>query len=191
MRKVDRLKWVERVFGPEFVLPYRVCGTWGEIEAAAGRFEEAGRTWGVRTDLRAGLDQGYGLPFLHHGSMAGAREVWSLHGDRLVYIVSENVLRRRLSAVAARLDAEHVLFEWNGEEPEISQRQMYDRPENLRRVVLGPSGFFFAWGVVPIRCAPPEYASDIGFDRIHDVMVHFDVGEATFTVREDGKVVVW
>jgi hypothetical protein len=37
----------------------------------------------------------------------------------------------------------------------------------------------------------PEYAAAQRFDKIYDVMIHSDVDESTFTVRDDGKVVVW
>lgn len=191
MKKLERLLWIERTFGPEFVLPYRACRTWEEIEFAFSRFESAGRTWGIRTDFVNGRCQGHGLPFLHHGSAAGAKEIWSLHGEKLVYIVSENVLRRRLSGVGIKVGSEHVLFEWNDKEPTISQREMYDKPENVQRIVVGPGGYELVFGEIPIRCVPPEYTSWRRFDEIYDVMIHMDVDEATFTVREDGKLVVW
>lgn len=191
MKKVARLKWIEETFGKDFVLPYRACFSREEIFLAIGGFEMVKKTWGMRTDTRNGQTQGFNLPFVHHGTPQAASDVWDKHGDKLVYIVSENVLCRRLSAVAVKLDPEHVLFEWNGKEATISQREMYKRPENLRQIVLGPSNFFFPWGSLPIRSVRPEYAADLQFDRIYDVMVHSDVDETTFTLRDDGKLVVW
>ena len=48
--------------------------------------------------------------------------------------------------MAGKLDAAHVLFEWTDKEHEISQREMYKKPENLRQLALGPSGYVFLWG---------------------------------------------
>ena len=192
MKKIARLKWIEETFGKEFVSPYIVCMTPQEISYAVSKFEDEKRTWGLRTDTKDGSVQGYNLPFVHHGTPEKASEVWNKWGDKLAYIVVENILVRRLSAVAIKLDQEHVLFEWNDKEHTISQRDMYKRPENLRQIVLGPSNYFFPWGVgEPIRGVRPSYAADQGFDRIYDVMVHSDVDEATFTLRQDGRVIVW
>lgn len=191
MKKVERLRFVESTFGPEFVSPYRACSTLPEIEAAIAGFEASGRTWGLRTDFADGTTQGYQLPFLHHGTPAAARRLWEQRGAGLVYIVCENILRRRLSGVGVKVGPDRVLFEWNDREPTISQRQMYDRPENVRRVVVGPGGCELVWGYAPMWCVPPERASWWGFDRVYDAMVHQGVDEATFTVREDGRIVVW
>lgn len=192
MKKIARLRWIEETFGKDFVLPYWVCTEWAQIELAIKNFEAGKRTWGLRTDLRNGHDQGYQLPFIHHGEIEKAKEVFEKHSDALLYIVCENVLLRRLSAVAIKLDPEHVLFEWNDKEATISQREMYKKPENLRQIVLGPSGYFFPWGGgMPLRCVPPEYAEGFKFDEIYEVMIYSDVDEATFTVRADGKVIVW
>ena len=145
----------------------------------------------MRTDTRDGSVQGFNLPFVHHGTPEKAGEVWEKYGTKLAYIVSENVLRRRYSAVALKLDPEHILFEWNDKEPEISQRQMYSKVDNLSRLVLGPNNLVFREDGVSMRSVRPEYTSRLRFDEIYDVMVHYDVDETTFTLREDGKLVVW
>lgn len=191
MKKVARLKWIEKTFGKDYVLPYLVCNDRKELFQAIMGFEKVKKTWGMRTDFRNGFSQGFNLPFVHHGTTKEAAKVWSEYGKKLVYIVSENVLVRRLSAVALKLDSEHILFEWNDKEPTISQRAMYQRPENLRQIVLGPNNLVFPWNGLPVRSVRPEYAADLKFDRIYDIMVHFDVDETTFTVRDDGKLVVW
>jgi len=151
----------------------------------------AKKTWGMRTDFRDGNTQGFNLPFIHHGTMEEASKIWGQHTENLVYIVSENVLRRRYSAVALKLDSEHVFFEWNDKEPEISQRAMYKKPGNLRQIALGPNNYVFPWDGPLIRSVRPEYAADLKFDEIYDVMIHSDVDETTFTLRDDGKLVVW
>lgn len=191
MKKVARLKWIEETFGKDFVLPYRVCNDQYELHLAICIFEMQKQTWGMRTDTRNGSTQGFNLPFLFHGKIQEAGKIWDAYKDKLVYIVSENVLKVRLQAVALKLDPEHVLFEWNGKESEISQRHMYKHSENLRQIALGPSNFVFPWNGSPLRSVRPEYAADYKFDKIYDVMVHSDVDEATFTVRDDGKLVVW
>lgn len=191
MKKVARLKWIEETFGKDFVLPYRVCVDQYDISLAICCFHMAKKTWGMRTDTKEGTTQGFSLPFLFHGTPEGAAKIWDAHKDKLVYIVSENILRYKLQAVAVKVDPEHVLFEWNDKEPEISQRQMYNRPENLRQIALGPNSLVFPWNGQPIRSVRPEYAQGFKFDMIYDVMVHSDVDEATFSIRDDGKLVVW
>jgi hypothetical protein len=191
VKKVARLKWIEEVFGRDYVLPYRVCRDLTEINLAIARLDEAKRTWGMRTDFKDGAAQGFNLPFVHHGTPEKAAEVWGQYGEKLVYIVSENVLRRRYSAVAVKMDPEHIFFEWNDKEPEISQRAMYKNLGNLRRIVVGPNNLVFREDGISYRSVRPEYTSDLKFDEIYDIMVHFDVKETTFTLREDGKLVVW
>lgn len=191
MKKVARLKWIEETFGKDFVLPYRVCFDAGDIILAISIFEMAKKTWGMRTDFREGSTQGFNLPFVHHGTREAANKVWDEYQDKLVYIVSENVLLRRYSAVAIKLDPEHILFEWNDKEPTISQRQMYKNLDNLRRIVLGPNNLLFREDGIKMRSVRPEYTTDLKFDVIYDVMVHYDVDDTTFTLRDDGKLVVW
>jgi hypothetical protein len=137
------------------------------------------------------LTQAISLPFIHHGTTAAAQKVWDEFKTKCVYIVCENVLRRRYSAVAVKMDPEHIFFEWNDKEPEISQRAMYKNLGNLRRIVLGPNNLVFREDGIAYRSVRPEYTSDLKFDEIYDIMVHFDVKETTFTLREDGKLVVW
>lgn len=191
MKKIARLKWIEETFGKDFVLPYRVCFDTTDLSRAMDAFADAKKTWGMRTDFRNGDTQGFNLPFVHHGTAEKVVEIWEKYGNKLVYIVSENVLRRRYSAVAVKLDPEHIFFEWNDKEPEISQRQMYKNLENLRRIVVGPNNLVFREDGIRYRSVRPEYTADLKFDEIYDVMVHFDVKETTFTLREDGKLVVW
>lgn len=191
MKKVARLKWIEETFGKDYVLPYRVCKDHYDIFLAISCFEMVKKTWGMRTDFRDGESQGFNLPFVHHGTPEAAAKVWDEYKDKLVYIVSENVLRRRYSAVAIKMDPEHIFFEWNDKEPEISQRAMYKNLGNLRRIVLGPNNLVFREDGIAYRSVRPEYTSDLRFDEIYDVMVHFDVKETTFTLRDDGKLVVW
>jgi hypothetical protein len=193
MKKLARLAWIERTFGKEFILPYRACLTRSEVFEAIVGFELVKKTWGIRTDFPNGASQGFNLPFIHHGTPQKAQELWDQYGNKLIYIVVENVLRRRYSAVAVRIDAEHLYIEWNDKEPEISQRDMYKRLENLRRIAVGPNNLVFPWpGGDPVRSVRPEYVRDLKFDQIYDVMIHDpDIKETTFTLREDGKLVVW
>jgi len=191
MTKLERLAWIERTFGQEFVSPYFACENWQEICDAIFTFEDRERTYGIRTDLAGGHVQGYQLPFIWKGSRAAAEELWLNHGSKLVYIVCENVPRRRLSAVALKLDHEHVLFEFNDREPECHQRDMYKIPENVRRIALGPNRFVIPWEGLLVRCFDPADAACYRFDQIYDILIHSDEDEATFTVREDGRIVVW
>lgn len=191
MNKLERLEWIERTFGPEFVSPYFYCQNWQEICDAIFTFESRERTYGIRTDLSDGHVQGYQLPFVWKADRSSAKELWLAHGNKLVYIVCENVPRRRLSAVAQKLDSEHVLFEFNDKEPEQHQRHMALRPENVRQIALGPNRYVIPWEGLIVRCVDPVDASYYRFDEIYDVLIHSDQDEATFCVREDGRIVVW
>lgn len=191
MNKLERLEWIERTFGPEFVSPYFACRDYSAMETAICVFEAKQKTYGIRTDLADGHVQGYQLPFVWKASREEAMKLWLAHGTKLVYIVCENVPRRRLSAVAQKLDAEHVLFEFNDKEPEQHQRHMALKPENVRQIALGPNRYVIPWGNLIVRCFDPSEASDYRFDKIYDILIHSDEDEATFCVREDGRIVVW
>lgn len=68
MKKIDRLRYIEKNFGLEFVLRYFLCKTWGEIEKAIHYFENKGLGWGMRTDTFSGNSQKFMCPFLFKGN---------------------------------------------------------------------------------------------------------------------------
>ena len=195
MRKVERLQQVAKRFGPEFVLPYRVCHSWEEIEEVVREFESRGQTWGVRTDFATGFEQGFDLPFELHGTMEKVRAMWKKNGSELGYIVSWNILTNHCQAVAIVVDKEHVFFEYNPFEPEISQRYMYENPGNLRHLIVGP----FRRSYLPhpqysFRVFQPEdpMIRDLCFDVIYQLGLKPGDEEVTFTVRSpDKKVIIW
>lgn len=189
MKKLDRLRRIEETFGVDYVLPYQACLSMDAIENTAVAFDRAGKTWGMRTDFRNGAEQGFNLPFLQKGTISEARRIYSEHGHSLVYIVSENILKYRLNAVAMKIDKDHVFFEWNLD-PDIPQRKMYDNLSDIRRIAVGPSGAVLAFGEF-FRCVSPEVTSWYRFDKVYDVLVHSEETEATFSVRDDGKLVIW
>jgi hypothetical protein len=192
MKKIERLRWIERVFGPEYVSPYVACYTWDEITSAiCGWKHEKG--WSVRTDTRNGTTQGLLCPFLFEASLADVYRIWRRHGDALVYIVCGRVQPVMLQGVGMRLDDEHVFFEINDQEPMIAQRHMYDRPENLRSFVVGHGGGYF-WNGRAYRSHEPEdvwrFGLDIVYSRIMEVNV--PIGEeVTFSVLPDRSIVIW
>lgn len=190
MRKLDRLAWVERTFGSECVMPYRACRTWGDIRLAISWHEEVPRTWGMRTDRPGGAQQGFNLPFLFHGTHDGAHEIWEAHTTSLVYIVSKNIPSVQLNAVAMRIAPEHILIEWNSKEKTISQRQMYDRLENVRRAVFGP-GSGIPWNRRVWRVMGPLEGSQYRFDKVYQTMMTHNLDEVTFSVAADFQLVVW
>ncbi len=191
MKKVARLRWIQARFGPNYVLPYLECRNWEDVESAVDHFEnERKLSWGMRTDTRNGSTQGYSLPFVHHGTLARAREVWDAHGEKLTYIVSKNIKRVRLNAVAILIDLEHIVVEWNDKEPEASQRTMYKHPENLRQLALGPSGGII-WPMIPMRCVSPVHTGWWRFDEVYKLMTQTGEKEVTFSVTLDGDLVIW
>lgn len=191
MTKLERLSWIERTFGTDCISPYLACRNLVSMINAIDGFQRGGRGVGIRTDLVDGHTQGYQLPFVWKAGFDDAHKLWEKHRDRLVYIVCENVLRVRLNAVAQKLDAEHVFFEFNDREHETTQRDMYKQPDNVRRIALGPNRFVLPWGNLFVRCVDPVDASFYRFDQIYDILIHSDQDEATFSVREDGRLVVW
>lgn len=188
MKKLERLLYIARTYGEDAVLPYQACRTEEDIRSAVGWMESMGRTWGMRSDFRNGSVQGFHLPFLHRGNLPDALKIRETYPS-LVYIVSENILRYRLNAVAVKVGPSHIFVEWN-EDAFIPQRRMYDRPEDLKRIAVGPAGHAEAFGSF-VRAISPEHLSWYRFDIIWDTMIHSDVDETTFSVRDDGKLVVW
>ncbi len=202
MKKLARLKWVEENFGPEFVLPYRACTTWTQVVKAIREFESAGHTWGLRTDTRDGKTQGFLLPFQLRGTVDGAKQIFEETGGKLTYIISHNILSYVCNAVAVPIDQEYIFFEWSCH-PTRSQREMYEDPELIREVVVGP--FPSSHGHQLLLCGrelgplirglTPEsnLAVDLRLSTIYHLLVgRSDVDEVTFSVRApDKKVVIW
>ncbi|MBP9856075.1 MAG: hypothetical protein KBC48_02095 [Candidatus Pacebacteria bacterium] len=195
MRKVERLQQVVERFGSEFVLPYRVCHSWGKIEEAVREFESQGQTWGVRTDFATGFQQGFDLPFELHGTLEKVRAMWDKNGSELEYIVSWNILANHCQAVAIVVDEEHMFFEYNPFEPEIAQRDMYKNPDNLRHLIVGP----FRRSYLPHRQysfrvfqLEDPLVRSLCFDIIYQLGLKPSDEEVTFTVRSpDKKVIIW
>lgn len=190
LKKLERLSWVEKTFGADCVMPYRSCRDWSEIEHAIRWHEGVPRTWGIRTDTVNGHRQGFGLPFVFHGSRLAAQEIWGFHGNRLVYIVSQNLPKVRVHSVALRIDKEHIFVEWNDQEEASSQREMYDHPENLRRAVFGPHNFV-PWNGVVWRSFRPRDGAQFRFEKVYATMMSHGLDEVTFSVARDGRLVVW
>lgn len=190
MKKIDRLRYIEKNFGLEFVLRYFLCKTWGEIEKAIHYFENKGLGWGMRTDTFSGNSQKFMCPFLFKGSIDDARKIWKENGRGLYYIVCENILEVLCHGVAELLDEEHIFIEFNDREPHIAQRHMYERPENLRHLAVGPNSFVFRNEVL-VRSFHPEEVVVYSFDKIYYPMIANKIRETTFTVTPNGKVIVW
>ena len=191
MKKIDRLRYIEENFGPEFVLQYFFCKTWEEIEKSVCCFESKGRGWGMRTDTFSGSSQAFLCPFLFKGNINDARKIWMENNSKLYYIICENILRVLCHGVAQLIDKEHIFIEFNNKEPYIAQRKMYEYPKNLRHLAVGPSSFIFWKKIVLVRCFHPEEVSMYSFDRIYRLMTEKQVGEITFTVTPNGKVIIW
>jgi hypothetical protein len=197
MKKIDRLRWIEKTFGQEFVLPYFFCHNWEEILEAINTFESSGKTWGLRTDIcgseTPGQTQGILYPFLFQGSVDGAKKLWKENGEKLHYLVSLNILEVTCHGVAELLDPEHIFIEFNDKEPFISLRDMYNNMENVRRIGVGPSAFITRWETV-VRCFHPEEVSIYRFDDLYRLMVSTKLVEKTieFTITDVPKrIIIW
>ncbi|MEK7611773.1 MAG: hypothetical protein AAB407_00255 [Patescibacteria group bacterium] len=192
MKKIARLQWIQERFGEEFVLPYKVCTTWKDISLAISEFEKSRKTWGLRTDIIGGTTQGYLQPFLLNGTRKEAQEIWRKSGNKLIYIVCENVLSVVCHGVAIPIDKESVFFEYNSSEPTISQRAMYQNPQNLRHIVIGYGGHAYFAGRF-YRSVSPVFGSIYRFDTVYELALCIPkVDEITFTVRSpDRRLVLW
>lgn len=190
LKKIERLRWVEKTFGADFVLPYFYCTNWSEIENAIKWFEDRKMGWGMRTDTRDGISQGYGCPFLFKGNLKEAHDIWQNNDKSLYYIVSENILEYFCNGVAILLDDEHIFVEFNAEEHDIPQRRMYDNPQNLRRIGVGPASYVM-YNENIVRSFNPEEVTYYCFDRIYFPMIWYKIGEVTFSVRPNKQVIVW
>jgi len=191
MKKLERLAWIQRTFGINYVQGYWTCRTWKEIEETTSYFEnDFGFKWGLRTDTVNGTDQGYQLPFLFNGTLEGARVIWNEHREKLIYIVTERLPIVRLHGVALRVAPEYVFIEWNEREKDIAQRHMYRHPENLRSAVFGPGSQLPLWGAVR-RVINPRHTSQQRFLEVYRLMLTTDVEELTFSVKPNGQVIIW
>lgn len=190
MKKVERLQWIERTYGSDCVSPYRACYDWPTLEAALVDFEQRGLRPSIRTDRSEGATQGYLMPFLFFTNVEAARKLWDQHRTNLIYIVAASVQPVRVQGVAERLDDEHVFFEVNSKEPMISQRDMYKHPENLDRYIVGPSSQYFWCGRL-WRVWRPEYLERFALDQVYSALFRGAADELTFSVKADGRVVIW
>jgi hypothetical protein len=215
MKKLEVLQRNRDLFGDDLVLPYVACYSWPQIKEVALRFEQAGNTWGMRTDWIEGKTQKNHLPFLMDGSLEKAKVVWDEFSTKLVYIVSHNILNYRVSGVAcpvidryAGTNDELVFIEYNP--TNVSQRA-FDQPENIhnvKRVLVGPfySSLSFRssmpvnldwWGVslvgVPVISCTSPLAQYLRFDKLYHLLVgDRQIREVAFSVRNpDGKLVIW
>jgi hypothetical protein len=201
VKKIERLRWVEKVFGQSFVLKYFYCLTWEDVEAAIGFFEKSSKTWGMRTDLVdcwSHCMAGHKLPFLLHGTRKEAKKIWCQYGSSLYYLVSLNLPLVKLHGVAYLVDDEHIYVEINDKEETISQRMMYEHPGNLRSFGIGPSSYIFyppATEKHPsgalYRCYHPEEVMILSLDLLYRQIVAAKVEETTFSVTPQRQVVVW
>lgn len=199
MKKLERLAWIERTFGADMVSPYKACYTWGQIILALSGFWSRGDPRpGVRTDFIGGDTQGFNLPFVYPVSdtagVEAVRRIWLGYSHALVYIVSGSVQPVLTQGVAERLDDEHVFFEVNDKEPEVTQRHMYDHPQNLRQFVLGPSSAYIRrdrGGERLFPCYNPEWGAVQSLDRIYAAMYQGGAHELTFSIKMNKRVILW
>lgn len=199
MNKVNRLRFIVERYGPEFVFPFFVCRTWEEIAKAIVSFESEGKMWGIRTDYPSMQRLGFSLPFIPHANAKQAEELWQQHRDRLVYIIYNTMTEACVNAVAIRLDAEHVLFEYNPVDIFLTQRHMYNHPRNLRQMIVGPHrslryavGNSFA-SSFPVFVLEDARVQDLHFPKMYNLfLIHPDEQEITFSVRlRTNQIIIW
>lgn len=190
MKKINRLQEIERVFGPEFLVKYFFCKDWNEIQEAIKHFESNGEEWGMRTDFNRGLFPGMYCPFLFKGEQEKAKIIWEENKEKLYYLVSERIDTVLCQCVALLLDKEHIFIEFNDKEPHISQREMYNHPENLRNFAVGPASYTLYDNNL-IKSFHPEQVADYGFNKIYFPIIQNKIKETTFTVKPNKKIIIW
>lgn len=193
MKKVERLRFIEKNFGKKYVLPYKECTNERQIIRTVKKFESDGFTWGMRTDLTDGSEQGCLMPFILRGNLDEVLRVFGKWKDKLVYIVSHNILDYVLNGVATLHDSENVFFEINPID-NVAQRHMYDNPKNLRQFFVGEWRRNFHDGLFYPGFKPEDsYPYDFGLSEVYYLLCgRTDVKEITFSVRHpDRKVVIW
>jgi len=199
VRKLDRLREIERLYGPEFVLPYRACYDWPQIEAAVEEFWKTGHTPSLRTDWRATPEQGYGLPFVHPGvSLVQAALLYEQWADKLVYIVCEGVSHEQAlcNVAAQRLGPALFLVEWD--HGGCAQRAWEQTCMELQSAFVGlgdevPGCDIPPWGWQCVR-RPRHLPARTAAEQMLDLIVSRPEGGdplTVWTVRQDGRIVIW
>ncbi len=202
MKKVDRLRWIARTFGPEFVLPYRVCRSWPGIFRAITDLRQQVGWVGMRTDFPAGAEQGINLPFVYNVDEEKAWQVWAAHGDRLVYIVCGGIPPEgnACNVLAERIGPTQFLVEWDA--GGCAQRAWEHTCMPLWHAwveVLDDSDGCVRGNDLPGRgwtrfVRPRHLPARTAFERIVDRLVVLPVGsdpQTVYTVRDDGRIVLW
>lgn len=213
MRKLDRLRWIAMTFGYEFVLPHRVAYDPYTVRIALDEFRRSGHEPSLRTDYREGTTQGFVLPFVYPSATYEAfLRIWNEWGERLEYIITEGVgpTETRCNVSVQRLSQTSFLVEWdNGG---CAQRAWEHVCMTLEHAFVEASDDFdhdahFALdptcdGHYPIDPAlgplrtlrPRQLPSRTSFERMvgRIVALPMSVDPLTvYTVRQDGKIVIW
>ncbi len=198
MKKLERLQYIERVFGSQHLQEYCACSDFDEICAAANIFESRGQRWNLRTDtpsigfrsVQADL-----APFIFLCDKDKARAVFDQYGKSLIYIVFRAMERCYLNGVAIRIDDETVFFEYNEIDQLLPQRRMYDNLGNLSRLIVGQ---FRRRELIPKSWPGPVYlktdeaVTSRKFDDVYDLLLSSEETELTFALRyPDKQVIIW
>lgn len=196
MRKLDRLRWIEATYGPEYVLPYRACYDWHEVARTIEHFWYTKLTPSLRTDWRDAPEQGYNLPFVHPGvCWPQAWEVWDKWREKLVYIVTEGVSPEQTmcNAAAERLGPSLLLVEWD--EGGCAQRAWEQTCVLLHHAFVDDVGGW--WQPVQpwphgVRVKRPKMLpSELHMERMYPLLLAAGDKHAVWTVRRDGQIVIW
>ncbi len=203
MKKLDRLHWITRTFGPEFVLPYEVAYEPYAAILALQKFRASGHEPSIRTDYKDGATQGFNLPFVYPSATdEDFVRLWSEWGDRLVYIITEGVSpeRSRCNVSVLRLTPTFFLVEWD--QGNCAQRAWEHTCVPLEHAFVEASDdvdhdahFAIDPGRGLLRTLRPrQLPSRTRFEFLVDRIVALPMSAdplTVYTVRDDGKVVIW
>ena len=203
MTKLERLKLVERTFGPEFVNPYRPCYNFRDLSACFAWLKSVGEDGraGCRTDYRDGVDQGYGLPFWGPGAPNGYAtydKLMTAHRERpdLLFLCGYS-FESRINGVTWMTPEMRrnklVFFETNALDYNVAQRFMYKNLDNLRRYYVGEQGGMWPHPVGGfLRVVKLEDVWFLGLADIWRSALRSGWEELTFSISgRDGRAVIW
>lgn len=213
MKKLDRMRWISATFGYEFVLPHRVVYEPYAALVAFDEFRRHGHEPSIRTDYKDGAEQGFSLPFVYPSAThEDFVRIWNEWGDRLVYIITEGVSpeETRCNVSAQRLSQTSFLVEWD--EGGCAQRawehvcmplehafvEAGDDVDHDAHFALDPTcdGHYpIDPALGPLRTLRPrQLPSRTSFERMVNRIVALPMSVdplTVYTVRQDGKIVIW
>ena len=205
MRKIERHHLNLERFGPQHCPRQAELATFetkGDLLLLRlliqDELDRAGRV-GLRTDWPVGKEPTGGelglLPF--RTNMMNQEEVSAFFREervldrRLAVLVCEAIPMEalRFNFVSEQLDHETVYIEYSSHP--VPQRNMYEAPELLRELCVGPDSYALVHGVRWVRCYRPSQVYRWRMNEIYDWTLLDREKTLTGTITRDGRLLFW